>query len=350
MKLASLVLATFVVGVPSQGLVTVPDGYLSAEGDSRTTVPGIGRSGVKQWLIGSSHLTPLRGRSVAGLVFRHDANWDETTVPGSATLVVRIGPAAVEPLDATTDFAANLLPTHAVEVFRGSAAFGVSSVTAGAATWNAPHVLELPFTTPFAYAGGPIAIEIDGMHAASAATWWSVDGVEEQIAGTVTDIGTSCGARDFPNGRTALVDPASLVLGGSAEFHFYGQANASALLLIGATTFPTPINLALLGAPGCELHVSPFAAIARPLVDSNIQGLGSVARALVSLPAQTDLLGGELYAQWFEVGATFTTSQAIRFQIAPRLPTLDLATLIRREDGSVELHPSFAPVFGFRML
>ena len=40
----------------------------------------------------------------------------------------------------------------------------------------------------------------------------------------------------------------------------------------------------------------------------------------------------------------------MRFQIAPRMPNLDMTTLIRHADGTVEIRPRFAPVFGFRCL
>ncbi|MBI5850964.1 MAG: hypothetical protein HZB39_08040 [Planctomycetes bacterium] len=73
-------------------------------------------------------------------------------------------------------------------------------------------------------------------------------------------------------------------------------------------------------------------------------------RVLIPLPAQPGLLGGELYAQWLEFGAQVAASQAMRFQIAPRMPNLDMTTLIRHADGTVEIRPRFAPVFGFRCL
>lgn len=349
MKRTFVVLAALACGVPAQNLVTVPSGYDVAEGDSRTTVPGIGRTGAKQWLIGSGHLANLRGQTITGLSFRHDANWNESAAPGSADLVVRIGIAAVEPLDATSNPAVNLPPAGSLEVFRGNVSFAASTVVAGAAPWSSPHVIEVPFAIPFLYSAGPLAIEIDGVNTAST-TAWSIDGVEDSIAGTLIHIGMGCGPRGFANGHTGFADDCSFVLGGSADFSLYGQDNAAALLLIGATVFPNPINLAVLGAPTCELHVDAFATISRPVVESNLVGVGGVARALIPLPSQPVLLGGALYAQWFEIGAVITTSQAMRFQIAPRMPNLDMTTLIRHADGTVEIRPRFAPVFGFRCL
>jgi hypothetical protein len=343
-------LLTAILAAPllSQSFEVVPQDRANLEGESRIAVPGMGSAGANQYLLGAGQLQSLVGRTITSLALRRDANWSESVSAGSSTVVVRMGHASVTPLGALADFSLNVAsPT---EVFRATVALPAAGPAPSPPSWSAPFAIELPFSTPFTYVGGTLGIEIEGSNVAPAEFWWAVDGVEDDLAGSVAYEGLGCGPRGFPNGFSGLVAETSLVLGSSADFVLYGQPNASAFLLLGASTFPNPIDLGALGAPGCELRVDFFAVLAKTVVDSGIQGVGGLARALVPLPAQTTLLGGQLYAQWLELGAVIASSQTMRFQIAPRLPVLDMTTLIRHADGSVEIRPRKAPVFGFRYL
>lgn len=72
-----------------------------------------------------------------------------------------------------------------------------------------------------------------------------------------------------------------------------------------------------------------------------------MAWARLALPSQSTLLGGQLVAQWLELGNSIAVSQAMRLWFASRMPDLDLVTLQRFADGGVEIQPQRAPVFGF---
>jgi hypothetical protein len=345
---ALLLSLALVSATSAQDLAVIPLAQTNTEGESSATIPALGTDGHRQWLIGAGHLQDLIGHNLTALVFRRDSSWPIAFTGGTGTVVLRMGPATHPPLAASDDLVENL--PNATEVFRGTVAIPASGAPTGMPTWTAPDVVELTFASPYAYTGGDLAIEALGSNLSSPGFWWVADGVEDPVEGTVLDIGVACGPSSGVNRITAGIGTDSIVLGGSAEFFLHGQPNASAFLLLGASTFPNPIDLGALGAPGCELRVDFFAVLAKTVVDSGIQGVGGLARALVPLPAQTTLLGGQLYAQWLELGAVIASSQTMRFQIAPRLPVLDMTTLIRHADGSVEIRPRKAPVFGFRYL
>lgn len=326
---------------------TVPSGYLAAEGEARTGVPGLGPTGTRQYVIGASHLQGLLGREILALALRRDANWQEPSPAATATLVVRIGHAARAPSAVATDFAINL--PQPIEVFRGSVAVRASNAGSSPPGWAAPELLEVPFNAPFVYAGGDLAIEIDGQAMTPAGSWWPVDAVEDLVAGTVTNEGQACGPRAGTMGVTATASQHGLVPGGTAVFDFDAQAGNLALLLVGVATHPDPIDLGVLGAPGCMLRVDFFAALPCPVVATGQPALGDMAWARIALPSQSTLLGGQLVAQWLEFGNPVAVSQAMRVRFAGRMPNLDLVTLQRFADLGVEIQPQRAPVFGFRV-
>ena len=341
--LAAVLSISSVLG--AQAWATVPDGHLTTEAASRTRIPGLGHSGSKQIVIGAALLQHLLGRDISAISLRRDASWAAPFAGGTSDLVVRIGPAANSPRDVVPEFAANL--PNGLELHSGVITVPASGAVTAPIAWASPFIVEVPFTSPYRYSGGPLAIEITGTNLNPSTYWWAVDAIEDDVGGSVTFEGHGCGPRGGPNGQTGGVAESSLVLGGTALFDFFGQAGANALLLIGASTHPTPINLAFLDAPGCELRVDFFAIVPRPVLPTGLPGFDDMAYARIPLPAQPALLNGQLVAQWLEFGAVVTSSQTMHFQIAGRMPNLDMVTLLRFSDGSVEIRPRQAPIIGF---
>lgn len=328
----------------AQSFVTVPGGYENAEANSCPRVAGLGHSGANQFILGASHLSGLVNRHLSRLSFRRDGGFPIPYPAGNARLTVRLDHAAFAPHEVARDFALNAPSPQTV--FDGVVALPASGSVSTPLAWASPHVVEIPFATPFLYQGGPLAIEILGTNLEQAPFWWTVDGVEDDLRGSVVDEGFACGPRSGPNQVTASVAENSLVPGGNAEFLLFGSQGDPAFLLLGAGTFPVPLSLAVLGAPGCELRVDPFLALPAAVVDSGQAGLGGLARLLLPIPSQPAFHGGQLVAQWLELGPSVASSQTLRFTLAARLAALELVSLERHQDGSVEVHPRVAPVFG----
>lgn len=338
----------FATGAVAQQMHVVPAGATDSEGNSATWLPGCGRSGAKQILVGASHLQPLLGRTLTGIAVRRDGTWLPAHGPSEAQLVVRVGAAARSPSDPAVDFADNL--PQAAEVFRGTLSIAAMPPITGYAGWVSPHVVEVPFSHPYAYAGGPLAIELEGT-LTNGADFYPLDGVEQIIAGTCEDIGVACGPRALDVVRTAFSSGAGLAIGGTSSMHLAGNPGSNALACFGATLLPTPIGLGVLNAPACTWYIDPFVAMPAAILASGIPGFGDLATVRLHLPGSASLLGGQLYVQWLELGSsTLATSQAMRLTIGSAAPTLDMAQLERLSDGSVHIAPACGPVIGFRYL
>lgn len=340
------ILAVLTLALPlgAQSTLFVPAGAESVEGPSNVAIAGLGHSGANQFILGASHLSGLVNRHLSRLSFRRDGGYPIPYPAGNARLTVRLAHAAFAPHEVARDFAVNAPSPQTV--FDGVIALPASGSVSTPLAWASPHVVEIAFATPFLYQGGPLAIEILGTNLEPAPFWWTVDGVEDDLRGSVVDEGFACGPRSGPNQVTASVAENSLVPGGNAEFLLFGSQGDPAFLLLGANTFPVPLSLAPLGAPGCELRVDPFLALPAAVVDSGQSGLGGLARLLLPIPSQPAFHGGQLVAQWLELGTRVASSQTLRFTLAARLAALELVSLERHQDGSVEVHPRVAPVFG----
>jgi hypothetical protein len=171
---------------------------------------------------------------------------------------------------------------------------------------------------PWQYLGGNFCIEILGQPVPGAPTprFWSVDVETDAVRGQRTTLGTGCGpmaARVMPQ---ASVDPAQLRPGATARFTCAGDTGATAFFMLAAVPLPTPINLALVGAPGCELWLLPDIMLPSAIGAANGQR-PPATRLDLTLPALSSLIGGSFATQWMMFGASgLTTSNALQVVLA----------------------------------
>ncbi len=217
-----------------------------------------------------------------------------------------------------------------VVVFDGQVALPASPAPTGVPGWTLPTAAVIPFSTAFAYAGGDLCIDIDGVPVSPPAglRWW-VDYDHTAPVGTVSYFGAGCGI------SAGLVDPTvtatasgrNAVPGGSWRAHSVGRVGAFGSLAVGPALL-SPIGLDALGAPGCSLLVNPGI-----VVPVGVYPNSSVGRPIATLrydldvPAQVSLLGGQLSTQWVRVEGTarsnplgVTTSNAVDVTLASSLP------------------------------
>jgi hypothetical protein len=330
----------------AQGLHVVPSAHSSSDAPSLTGVAGIGITDRQQIVIDAGHLAPLVGRDLTGLVFRREATDPLAFAANTALIVVRIGSANSSAQDVRPDFAAN--STAPLEVLRGTVQIPASPPPGSTPTWSAPDAVELSFSTPYRYAGGPLCIDIHGT--VGTETWWPVDAVEDGTAGVVTSEGQACGRLAAVHGATAGVAERDLVLGESVICTLFGEPSAPAFLLLGLGTLANPLDLAFLGAPACELRVQPISALATvvsaPPFDPTFGGL---AERVIHLPTDAGLAGAEFVVQWAELlQGSLTTSNTLRCRIASTRPNLGLAVVWSRAGTPPIVQFTRAPVVGLR--
>lgn len=332
----------------AQQTLVVPQACTNSEGNTASGMPGLGGDGATQVLIAASHLQGLIGHTIVGLAFRRDGAWLAGLPQSDGQIVVRIGASTRDPLDPAPDFATNL--PGGTEVYRGPLVAPAMPPIQGFVGWTAPHVVEISFAQGFAYAGGPLAVEIEGS-VTSTPTFYPLDGVDEALAVPAIDVGHACGPRASLLVRTALRSGSGFVPGGTTQLHLAGTAGNAALACFGASLLPQPVALDFLGAPGCTWYVDVFAAMRTSVVPTSIDVFGALATVRLQLPGSSALLGGQLFVQWLEFGSTGpATSQAMQLSIASQLPSLGMAQLERMSDGSVIVSPATGPVVAFRWL
>ncbi len=336
--LATLLLTPFAL---AQGATVVPASLANSEGGGLIGIAGVGLTQAQQIVIDAVHLQPMVGHAITGIRFRRDAHEAMAFDGGSATITVWLGTAAHVANQVSADFRENL--PNPVQVFDGTLAVPPAPSHAAPAPWSAPQSLEITFTTPFQYAGGPLAIEIDGT-ATGAGWWWPVDAVIDSAVGAVSPIGSACGAYAGSLGRTAFVATRDLVPGSTALFEYVGTPSAPALFVIGTAFLPQPVDLAFLGAPGCAWRISPDILVPTAVGAAlPVAPLGGFASVPVRIPSSTTLLGSSFAVQWLELGSSLVTSEALQCLLSSSPPGLG-AALVWREPGASSATVRFATI------
>ncbi|MBK8974574.1 MAG: hypothetical protein IPM29_01475 [Planctomycetes bacterium] len=331
--------------VVAQTDVVVPAAQAGAEGDSARMVEGLGHAGRQQILVHVSHLAPLAGRRLTALTFRRDHTADFTGLGGEIDLVVRVGAAGRTVTAPSRTFADNVV--GAVEVFRGRVTLPAASPSAPAsAVWTGDNAVRVQFTTPYAYAGGDLCVDLAGAPVGTAPIVWYPDAVSDATTGIVTVVGTACGPFANPSGQRTGVGPRGLVPGETARFTTWGTPGAFAILGLGGGLRSQPLDLALVGAPGCTLHVDPLITLVTVVSPPPFgPELGGLAQHRVPLPAQQSMLGVHLGAQWLELaGAALTASEALDCTVATQVPGLGIAVVSQLAGREVDVDLTRAPV------
>lgn len=345
--LAAVPCLVTVASLAAQGLHVVPNSWASTEAPSMLATPGAGISERQQILIDASELSPLLGRRITGLVFRRDSGYGDALDPAQGTIVASLGVAATAPHSASPVWSANL--PQRIECYRGPIVAPASpAIAAGGAGWTHPHAIDLQFSTPFAYSGGHLCIELEGT--TNADVWWPIDAITDSAAGTVSAEGQACGPRSRQLGQTAFVAAADLVVGRTAICKLFSDLGTSTILIVGLGMLPSPFDLALIGSPGCWIYVEPIATVPST-VTTPILGtpFGAVTNVNLHIPAQSNLMGAPLALQWVEMTTNgVASSNALNCTIAATPPTLPMAVVWQRPNGNVIIDTTRAPVVGLR--
>ncbi len=348
-RLTLLVLVASWEPLVAQGSHVVPLGMGNAEGQTVALLADGRNPHRRQVVIGANELLALVDQEITALVFRRDANASPgATQSGTLNVTLELGAAAHGPAGARPDFAANL--PDPVTVFQGSVALPSSpDASARAPQWTGTDIVEITLTTPWRYQGGDLCLDL--RFTSTGCDWWPIDAHRVAIPGAVQSFGSACGPRAVAWGETNHVSPADLVVGGTASFQFNGAPGALALMFVGLAPLPSPMNLAFLDAPTCTLDVAPIGSFATGISPAwtTDPGVGGMAQLPITLPTDTNFLGGELWTQWLDSdGVTFTTSNALRCRIAAATPSLGLTTIDQLGSGPIYVQPGTGPVLGFR--
>ncbi len=319
------------VGLGQQHLV-VPSSCETSEGMGQFHVAGVGQDVRQQILVGASHLTGLVGRSISALEFRR--NGDATAFGGGvANITMSLSITGLQPLQCSQSFAANVGPTP-VQVFSGQVAIPASSgIGTGPASWSANQVVRIGFSTPFAYTGGTLCVEIVGSPVVGqVAGWWAADACAENLSGVTVDLGGGCGPYGGAQHRWSFVTPRSLLPGAYAQFSAHGTPGWFGVLAIGDGS-PIGVPLSITGlnaAAGCNIHLASLLGLevvqfpAAASADDSAFGTRGVVE--LKLPGTTAAFGIHLATQWVDL-ATMSTSNAIDWTIAQSVPTIDMAVV-----------------------
>lgn len=329
--------------IDAQQLLVVPAAHGAVDAPSRTTLVG-GAPERTQIVIDASMLGSLAGHRVDAILFRRDWSLVDSLTQGTWSVVLRMGPASHGSSDVRPDYSAN--ETSPVEVFRGMVNTPASTIPTGAPSWSATDSVRIDLATPYVVGSGPLLIDLETYPQGS--EWWPVDALDEAVAGNTMSLGNPCGVfANWP--RTSFVADEDLVIGRTVRFRVQGESGAPAYLLVGAAPTSLPIDMSVIGAPGCFLHLLPFAAIGRVVGAPQFTAeFGGTAWVDLHLPADANLLGASLTTQWFEWQTTgFAFSNALVVQVSANPPSLGMALVTGQIAGTPVVRSYGIPVIGF---
>ena len=319
--------------------LVVPAAYTNTDAVSYQWIAGASRDVRQQTLIGANHLTSLVGHVLLAVELRRTAA-NEVYQGGTADLTVHLSTSPNEPLSCSPSFAANTGPDE-VQVWTGAVTLPTSPIDVGpSVAWSANNTVRIAFSTPFAYLGGTLCVDVIG-HPVSGqnADWWMADAMFEDIKGTVTDLGGGCGPYGGAQSKWSYVSPRTLLAGAQARFFAYGAPWTIGVAVFG-DGMTTGIPMSMIGfpsPPACELHLSSIVVMSpvifepdpNPLLASR-GGLGDVRLGFVN---DGSFLGLTFTTQWLEIDQ-WQTSNAIEWTSSAAVPQLGMAL--------VEGHPSEA--------
>lgn len=313
------------------------------------------------------------GTVVNQIALRRDVAYTGQSYAGfSGTLLVRMGRALVPPAQVQDVRFARLWDGTPTTVFP-TGAFAVPAAAPGGAP--PPFAVVIPFTRPFTWQGGPMAIDLV-FTSNSGPTTFRLDGIANHapVPGSFQSVGGGCvGSNGFAPYHYAL--PETTMPGSVLKFELAGarlppspnaiESFCFHLLGLQNTTYqglPLPLSLGAYGAsPSCQLRVD---AIANMLVFmSNPSALFARATNTSTLPPAAWLVGASIYSQWvcFDTALgtplPVTVSDAQRVvlgQVAPPPPPNAVrclwkygATGFDIDSGRMVLH-DYGPVLRFQ--
>jgi hypothetical protein len=332
LAVAAFAAAATAVAATAQGPTTlvVPSTAGTADASAYGWLAGASRPVRQQTLIGASHLQPIVGRAIRAIEFRRHAA-AEPYQGGTAHLTLSLSTAPHAPIEASPTFAANVGPSP-VTVFSGNVSFPTSPAPiAGQVPWTADNLVRIEFTTPFAYSGGPLCLDLIGTPVAGQnASWWMADLELEDLAGTTVDLGGGCGLYGGSQKRWSHVARRSLLPGAHARFSAFGTPFGLGIAAFGQKA-PIGVPLSLLGFPsgvGCDLHLATIdallPAVFLPPAEPADFSFGGEAEVAFMVPAVPAVYGVTMTTQWLD-WSQMATSNAVEWTIASAMPGIDMA-------------------------
>jgi len=311
--------------------LVVPAAYQNTDAIGVIWIPGANNPVRMMTLVGASHLQGLVGYELLAIELRRSAE-NDVYQGGTANLALSLSTSPNVPLTAAREFAPNI-GANVQQVWNGPVTIPASpAVTGTTVPWTQTNVIRIVFQNPFIYTGGTLCVDMVGQPITGQTTdWWMGDAEFENIAGTVTKIGSGCGQYGGPQGEWSGVDSHSLVPGAHAHFFAFGTPGGFALAAFGAAS-PVPIPLSTFGlqAPGCNMHLQPGLVLATLVTmfvpQQQLAALGGVAEVNIGLPNASWAFGLTLTTQWLDLSQP-ATSEALQWTIANAMPTLDMAVL-----------------------
>lgn len=288
--------------------VTVPAAFAQSDANGLTEFAGFTQRFREQIIIDGQALTALRSTSLVELRVRRDGQYGQALSGGRANLTIAATVSSRALTEASPDFATNA--PNPTAIFQGTISLPDSPAltSRNQPTFASPFAVVIPLQTPFAYGGQQLVLDIQGTpDTQSTSRWWPIDAHYEGVRGSAVTHGTACDSRcDLHVAAERLVPGATLrfVAGGPA-----GGTNVLAL----AAQRSSPVDLGILGFPGCTLHLTPDLMFTTG-ASLGFNGSAGTANHLLHLPSSQQLL------------ATPLASQAITMWIDSQAPALRLAT------------------------
>lgn len=333
--MGALFVGALVVPIRAQ-TVTIPASATVQDGTGILPGPGFDRAGRHQYLLGASHLAAAQDTDLVALRFRREGALPDLK-RGSVTMAVIVSASSLlDPRVPSPVFAANHRGSPTT-VFQGTVSLPDAPrlVSRHTATWSLPDAVTVPFATPWHYGGGTLCVQVDGAPVVGNTTaWWPID-AERAAGGTVVTRGQACGALGAQVRQPAAVDPRLLAPGTTVAFTTLAAPASASVLMLSATQIG-PIDLAFLGAPGCQLHVLPETSIPAAAGAALLPGRPGAAAVGLHVPYEGRLVSASFFAQWavFD-GVALATTNALDITLAPGLSALDASVVLGEARGSV---------------
>ncbi len=294
-----------------------PAGHASSAGNAVMNAPFSARPGHPtattrcMVVIDPSTLPFPVGTQLTRLSLRRDVRYpNQGYASASGTLVVRIGRAVAVP-DQLQDVAFMRLwdgmPTIVCNT-TPQVPFSIPGASAPG-TSVPPFAIVIPFTQPYTWTGGPLAIDFVWTPLSGSSTFRVDAFATPRVNGTFRPAGAGCRASNgfipFHYALPETTMPGAVLtvqMEGSRLPPSPGSMESFAIHLLGLqnTTYQgqsLPLALSASGGmPGCYLRVSPL--LATTVAVSNPSALFARATSRVALPAQASLVGTVLYSQW----------------------------------------------------
>lgn len=230
------------------------------------------------------------------------------------------------------------MPT--VLVFDGPVTLSASHAPPPIIPWQSPWTVRIDFSVGFSYQGGDLCIEIEGAPRNSVAgSPWFVDFDQEADAGTVVEFGTACGIPAASYEYPTMAWGRNMVPGGTFSITSFGLPGSVGVLML-APQRGAPVSLAVVGAPGCTLHVTPLIQVANVHeVQGGRHGLAPM-RTRIHLPRDPQLLGASFAAQAANLEGSaasnplgLTMTNGLDIALGGRMPLGAVTTLNSDEVG-----------------